>query len=199
MASHWSRTDAGLEIQQTGPLLIKLLGLPFLAFGLYLLWHLLTGLAGFFVPSLGQLTVAGALVLPVFVLLVGVPGWLLVVSRKRTLVETATRRVVEVWDHLVYRHRKERPVPPGSRVRIRLEQSQSTGSRSGRTPSLLHVDIVGADMEIPLGVFFEHEAEPARSLALEAAGLLGLPVNEASDEGVFDHGAEMDEETAASS
>src|SRR5262245_26324038 len=143
MAAQWSRTTEGLEISQTGSPLAKLFGLPFLGAGLYLLWQFVTGLVGFFVPSLGQLTIAGVIMLPAFALLCGTPGWLLVVSRKRTLIEATTRRVVEVFDHLVYKHRKERPVPAGARVRLRLEMSQSTGDKGGRTVVLLLVDQIG--------------------------------------------------------
>src|SRR5262249_55725812 len=137
MAAHWSRTSDGLEISQTGSLLAKLFGLPFLAAGLYLLWHFVTGLVGFFVPDLGQLTIAGVIILPIFALLAGTPGWLLVVTRKRTVIEAATRRVVEVFDHLVYKHRKERPVPAGAPGRAPRPDSAAPGGQgrpAGRAP-----------------------------------------------------------------
>jgi hypothetical protein len=194
MAAQWSRTTEGLEISQTGSLLTKLFGLPFLGAGLYLLWQFVTGLAGFFVPSLGQLTIAGFIMLPVFALLVGTPGWLLVVTRKRTLVEAATRRVLEVFDHLVYKHRKEKPIPRGARVRLRLEKSQSTGDKGGRTVVLLLVDIVGENAEIPLAVFGDDEVEPARALAMEAAGLLGISIADEIEKGAVDPSADDDEE-----
>jgi hypothetical protein len=194
MAAQWSRTTEGLEISQTGSLLTKLFGLPFLGAGLYLLWQFVTGLAGFFVPSLGQLTIAGFIMLPVFALLVGTPGWLLVVTRKRTLVEAATRRVLEVFDHLVYKHRKEKAIPRGARVRLRLEKSQSTGDKGGRTVVLLLVDIVGENAEIPLAVFGDDEVEPARALAMEAAGLLGISIADEIEKGAVDPSADDDEE-----
>src|SRR5262245_30413548 len=194
MAAQWSRTTEGLEISQTGSPLAKLFGLPFLGAGLYLLWQFVTGLVGFFVPSLGQLTIAGVIMLPVFALLCGTPGWLLVVTRKRTLIEATSRRVVEVFDHLVYKHRKERPVPPRARVRLRLEKSQSTGDKGGRTVVLLLVDIVGENAEIPLGVFGEHEVEPARALAMEAAGLLGISIADEIEKGAVDPSADDEEE-----
>jgi len=194
MAAHWRRTTEGLEISQSGSLFTKLFGLPFLLAGLYLLWHFVTGLVGFFVPSLGQLTIAGIVMLPVFALLCGTPGWLLVVTRKRTLIEATTRRVIEVFDHLVYEHRKERPVPPRARVRLRLEKSQSTGDKGGRTVVLLLVDIVGENTEIPVGVFGDDEVEPARALAMEAAGLLGISIADEIEKGARDPSADDEEE-----
>jgi hypothetical protein len=194
MAAQWSRTTEGLEISQSGSLLTKLLGLPFLGAGLYLLWHFVTGLVGFFVPSLGQLTIAGVIMLPALALLCGTPGWLLVVTRKRTLIEATTRRVVEVFDHFIYKHRKERPFPPGARVRLRLEKSQSTGDKGGRTVILLLVDIVGENAEIPLGVFGDQEVEAARALAMEAAGLLGISIADEIQRGAIDPSADDEEE-----
>jgi hypothetical protein len=194
MAAQWRRTSEGLEISQSGSLLTKLFGLPFLLAGLYLLWHFVTGLVGFFVPSFGQLTIAGVVMLPAFALLCGTPGWLLVVTRKRTLIEAATRRVIEVFDHLVYQHRKERPVPARARVRLRLEKSQSTGEKGGRTVVLLLVDIVGENAEIPLGVFGDDEVEPARALAMEAAGLLGISIADEIEKGAIDPSADDEDE-----
>src|SRR5262249_18472911 len=194
MAAHWSRTSDGLEISQTGSLLAKLFGLPFLAAGLYLLWHFVTGLVGFFVPDLGQLTIAGVIILPIFALLAGTPGWLLVVTPKRTATEAATRAGVAVFGDLVYKDRQQGRVPAGARVRLRLEMSQSTGDKGGRTVVLLLVDIVGKDAEIPLAVFGEHEVEPARALAMEAAGLLGISIADEIDRGAVDPSADDEEE-----
>jgi hypothetical protein len=153
-----------------------------------------TGLIGFFVPSLGELTIAGVLILPVFALLIGAPGWLLVVTRKRTLIEASSRRVVEIWDHLIYKHRKERPLPTGARVRLRLEKSQSTGDKRNRTVVLLMVEIVGKDVEIPLAVFGDREVEPARALAQEAAGHLGVSIADEIEKGAIDPAADDEEE-----
>lgn len=195
MSAQWSRTTEGLEIHQRASLLARLFGLPFLAAGLYFLWHFVTGLIGFFVPSLGELTIPGVIMLPVFALLFGTPGWLLAVTRKRTRIEATTRRVVvEVFDYRLYQHRKERPIPRGARVRLRLEKSQSTGDKGGRTVVLLLVDIVGEDAEIPLGVFGDQEVEPARALAKEAAGLLGISIADEIERGAIDPSADHEEE-----
>jgi hypothetical protein len=180
MALRFRKSDEGLEIEQAGNIWAKLMGLPFLAAGLYLLWQLVSGVIGLFVPSWGAITGAGLIVLPVFIAFMGIPGWLLIVSRKRTLIDVAHRQVVEIFDHLVYRQRKVRPVPRGAVVRIRLDESQVTG-KDARTVVLRLVEIAGsAEDPIRLAVLGEHDVEEARALAMEAAGALGLGLDEST-------------------
>ena len=59
------------------------------------------------VPSQGELTIAGLVMLPVFILAFAVPGWILVFGRKRTVIDAARRAVVEVRDFLIHRFREE--------------------------------------------------------------------------------------------
>jgi hypothetical protein len=195
MTVTWERTDDGLEIRQSGNFWARAFGLPFLAAGLFLLWHFVLGLAGFLIPSLGQLTIAGVIALPIFTLLVGVPGWLLVLTRKLTAVDVAHRRIAEVWDHRIFRHRKERPVPSRAAVRLRLEQSQSTGGRDDRTVVLLLVEVSApAAPPIPLAVLGDTDVETARALALEVAGVLGLAIADELAKGPVDPSDEDDDE-----
>jgi hypothetical protein len=172
--------DDGLEIRQGGSLGARLMGLPLLAAAAYLLWHFVGGLVGLFVPSVGEITVAGAIVLPVFMALVGVPGWLLAVTQKRTLVDLRRREIAEVWDHLIYRHSKARPIPAEAIVRIRVLETQVTGANA-RTVAYRLVEIpAGADEPIPLATLREHDAEEARAVAADVARLLGVRVEEAT-------------------
>jgi len=181
MALRFQKTDDGLVIEQAGNFWAKVMGLPFLAAGLYLLWQLVSGVVGLVIPSLGAITIAGLIVLPVFIALVGVPGWLLVVTRKRTIVDITRREVVEIWDHLVYKHRKPRPVPSQAVVRIRLDESQTSG-KDAHTVVLRMVEIAGpSDEAIPLAVLDEHDVDGARAVGQEAAGVLGLRLDEVSE------------------
>jgi hypothetical protein len=176
----WSRDDRGLVIDQKGNLIARLFGVPFLAVAGILGWHFVTGLLGFVVPSQGELTVAGLVMLPIFVLAFGTPGWVLVFGRKRTVLDAARRLVIEVRDFRIYSFRDETAVAGDASVRIHLEESQG----ANRTILLLMVEVVSKkEPPIQLAVFDPKEVAPARELAMEAAGFLGVSLVDDVDKG----------------
>ncbi len=180
MSVRWTRDDRGLVIQQKGNLVARLFGVPFLAAAAILGWHFVAGLVGFVVPSQGQLTVAGLVMLPLCVLAFGTPGWILVFGRKRTEIDATRRSVVEVRDFLVHSFREESEVPKDAAVRAHLEGSQG----SKRTIVLLLVEIVSRKQApVQLAVFDGKEEAPSRELAMEAAGVLGVPFVDDIDKG----------------
>ena len=180
MSVRWSRDDRGLTIHQKGSLTTRLFGVPFLAAAGIAGWHFVTGLLGFVVRSLGELTLAGLVMLPVFILAFSVPGWILVFGRKRTVLDVARRVVVEVRDFLVHSLRDETAVPKDAAVRAHIEASQG----SNRTIVLLLVEIVSKkEAPIQIAVFDPKEVEPARELAIAAAGVLGVSLVDDVDKG----------------
>lgn len=180
MSARWSRDDRGLTIHQKGSLITRLFGAPFLAAAGILGWQFLSGLLGFVVPSQGELTLAGLVMLPVFILAFGIPGWILVFGRKQTVLDPARRTVVEVRDFLIHRFREETAVPRDAAVRAHIEASQG----SDRTIVLLLVEIVSKkEAPIPIAVLDPKELASARELAMEAAGALGLSVIDDLDKG----------------
>jgi hypothetical protein len=180
MSVRWSRDDRGLVIHQKGSLITRLFGVPFLAAAGFLGWHLVTGLLGFVVPSQGELTVAGLVMLPICVLLFGTPGWILVFGRKRTVLDAARRVAIEVRDFLIYSFREETAVPREAVIRAHIEASQG----SNRTIVLLLVEIVSKkNSPIQIAVFDPKEVVPARELAMEAAAVLGASLVDDIDKG----------------
>jgi hypothetical protein len=187
MSIRWTRDDRGLVVQQKGNLAARLFGIPFLAAAGILGWHFVAGLVGFVVPSQGQLTVAGLVMLPLCVLAFGTPGWILVFGRKRTEIDLARRAVVEVRDFRVHSFREESKVPKDAAVRAHVEASQG----SKRTTVLLLVEIVSKkEAPVLLAVFDWKETAPARELAMEAAGVLGVSFVDDIDKGPIEPSVE---------
>jgi hypothetical protein len=192
MSVRWSRDDRGLVIHQKGSLIARLFGVPFLAVAATLGWHFVTGLLGFVVPTQGELTVAGLVMLPIAILAFGTPGWILVVGRKRTVLDATRRTVVEVRDFLIHRFREETAVPRDAAVRAHVEASQG----SNRTIVLLLVEIVSKkEGPIQIAVFDPKEVAPARELAMEASGILGISLVDDVDKGPLRPSYEEDEDT----
>jgi hypothetical protein len=180
MSVRWSRDDRGLVIHQKGSLIVRLFGVPFLAAAGILGWHFVTGLLGFVVPSQGELTVAGLVMLPIFVIAFGTPGWILAFGRKRTVLDTARRLVVEVRDFRIHSFRDETAIARDAVVRVHLEESQD----SKRTTVLLPVEIVSKkETPVQLAFFDPTEVAPARELAMEVAGVLGVSLVDEIDKG----------------
>jgi hypothetical protein len=190
MSVRWARADHGLVIHQKGSPIARLFGVPFLAVAGILGWHFVTGLAGFVIPSEGELTAAGLVMLPIFVLAFGTPGWILVFGRKRTELDVARRSVVEVRDFLVHSFRDETSLPRDAAVRAHVEASQG----SKRTIVLLLVEIVSKkEASIQVAVFDPKEIGPARDLAMEVAAVLGLSLVDDVDKGPLES-IDQDEE-----
>ena len=180
MSVRWSREDRGLVIHQKGSLITRLFGVPFLAAAGIFGWHLVTGLLGFVVPSQGQLTGAGLVMLPICVLLFGTPGWIMVFGRKRTVLDAGRRVAIEVRDFLIHSFREETAVPRDAVIRAHIEASQG----SNRTIVLLLVEIVSKkNSPIQIAVFDPKEVVPARELAMEAAGVLAVSLVDDIDKG----------------
>ena len=78
MSMRWNQTDRGMVVHQKGGVVVRAFGLPFLAAAGVFGWHFVTGLIGYVDPTQGQLTLAGFVLLPIFILAFGIPGWILV-------------------------------------------------------------------------------------------------------------------------
>jgi hypothetical protein len=157
-------------IRQGGVLVARLFGIPFLAAGGYFAYHFLGGLL-----HPGELTWAGWTLLPLMMAAFLVPGWILVVGRKRTLLDSARREVVEEMDYLVYTRRKASRVTSDSQVMLRYEQGSKsdTGTRYD-----IHVYVeTGAQLAL-IALFSDKQKTEALAFAAKAAAFLTIPVRD---------------------
>jgi hypothetical protein len=107
------------------------------------------------------------------------------------VLDAPRRAVVEVRDFLIHSFRSETAVPRDAAVRAHIEASQG----SNRTIVLLLVEIVSKkEGPIQIAVFDPKEVAPARELAMEAAGVLGLSLVDDVDKGPMKPSYEDDDE-----
>jgi hypothetical protein len=172
----WQETGPGqVVIRQGGVLAARLFGLPFLAAGGYFAYHFFGGLLN------GELLIAGWILLPVMMAAFLVPGWILVVARKRVRLDSARREVVEEMDYLVYTYKKVSPVRSDSHVMLRYEQGSksNTGTRYD-----IHVYVETAKQPLALiALFNDRQKTEALALAAKAAAFLSIPVKDRMVEG----------------
>ena len=156
----------------------RLFGLPFVLAGLYFLYYISVGLFGG-----GGLTIAGWILLPLMAAAFLVPGWLLLVVRKRVRLDGAARQAVEEWDFLIYTHRKRSEVATDAHVMLRLQRGARRHVRGPvfthtRQGFLIHVYLVTRKQQILLALFDEDAESKAHDLARRAAAVFAIRVQD---------------------
>jgi hypothetical protein len=179
LTTGWTEPAPGVVLITPGGIgLVRLLGLFFAVPGGYFLYQFLGGVLH---PS--EMTLAGWLMLPAFAALFLVPGWIILVGRKRTRLDASRREAVEEFDFLVYTRRKVTGIPREAHVLLRYEADSTRDARV----YLLHVylDTAAAAPEgrgpggLILLALFDAKAKPdALELARRVAGLLGADVQD---------------------
>lgn len=181
----WKQDGRQATIRQGGFLLnaARLVGVPFLIAGGYLLYQFIGGLLN------DDLTLVGWIVLPLLGVGVALPGWCLLVWRRRARLDNAKREVVEELDFILFRWRWAVPVTTDSVVRLRYEQG-STSSTQGAvitqtaTRYDIHVDVVTPrQKDTMIALFSEEQKAEARALCAKAAAFMGIAMQDKMVEG----------------
>jgi hypothetical protein len=165
----WQTDGPGrATIRQGGVAAARLFGLPFLIAGAYFGYQFVAGAVQ------GELLLGGWILLPLMVAAFLVPGWILVVGRRRTILESARREVIQEMDYLVYTRRIVSPVRSESTVMLRYER----GSRnSNRVDIHVYVDTATQQPAL-IGLFGDGQKVEALAFAAKAAALLSIPVRD---------------------
>jgi hypothetical protein len=153
--------------------LVRLLGVPFAAAGLWFLYQFAGGVLH---PS--EMTIFGWLLLPVITAAFLVPGWLILFGRKRTRIDTTRRDATEEFDLLVYTRRKVTQIPRDAHLLVRYEK----GGSDTNFPA--HVYLAPGERLILLTMFGAKEKTEALAFAHKVAATLGIDVQDR----LFEHG-----------
>jgi len=170
----WQQDGQQAIIKQGGVALnaARLVGVPFLWAGGYFLKIFADGVIN------DDLTVAGWIGLPLMGLAIALPGWCLMVWRRRARLDNAKREAAEELDFIIFKRRRAAPVTSSSIVRLRYQAIKDT------TKSHIHVDVVTPGQnDTMIGLFDEGQKAEALELAKRAAAFLGITVADKMVEG----------------
>jgi hypothetical protein len=166
-----------LTIELRGGGAARLFGLPFLAIGLYLGYHLI--LSVYYVVT-GQVPITDVLIgIPLLVIFTAaflVPGWLLMFSRGRVEIDRVARTVDYVRDLRVYQHRARHKLTDFDRIEVDIVRTSSNVSKA----RVYQAELAGnRPTKVTVGLF--DSAAEALAGAQRLGGMLGLPVKDLCD------------------
>jgi hypothetical protein len=132
---------------------------------------------------------------------VALPGWCLLVWRRRARLDNAKREVAEELDFIIFKRRWAAPVTGASVVRLRFEQGSTSSTQGAVTTHSttrydIHVDVVTPGQKDTLiALFAEEQQTEALELARKAAAFLGISVtNKMVDRGPVTSGGVVADE-----
>jgi hypothetical protein len=164
----WRDDGPGAAVITPGGIgVMRLLGTPFAAAGLWFLYQFLGGVLH---PS--EMTVFGWIILPVLAAVFLVPGWIILFGRKRTRLDATRREAIEEFDLLVFTRRKPTAIPREAHVLLRYEK----GGSETNYPAHVYLDSGGG--LILLTMFGSKEKAAALAFAHRIAGLFGIDVQD---------------------
>lgn len=152
--------------------LVRLLGLFLAVPGGWLFYQFVGGV---FHPD--EMTIFGWTLLPVMAALFLVPGWIILVGRKRTRIDTTRREATEEIDLLVYTRKKTLPIPREAYVMVRYEQAGKSNLYAA------HAYLVTGETLVLLAMFGSKEKPVALEFARKVAVRLGIDVQDRCVEG----------------
>jgi hypothetical protein len=175
----WHQDGQQATIRQGGVLVnaARLIGVPFLLVGAYFGRFFFEGLFD------GGLTIAGWIVLPLLMVGAALPGWCLLMWRRRARLDNAKREVAEELDFIIFKRRWAAPVTSKSTVRLRFEQGSTSSTQGAVTTHSttrydIHVDVVTpGQKDTMIALFSEEQKAEAVELAKKAAAFLGITVS----------------------
>ena len=163
-------------VRERGLGIARFFGLPFLGFGLYLLGMIALGLFEHVVAGqvIGWLKdIAGTLVGLVLGLLFAVPGWLLVFTRWRWIIDGARREAELQKDFLVAKTRKTVPASDITHIEVIWEERNKSDRDRIRMAYMVKVMLRDGKNEL---ITCCKELDEARSVAEKIAKLLAKDV-----------------------
>ncbi|MEQ1438698.1 hypothetical protein AAG565_04980 [Fontimonas sp. SYSU GA230001] len=162
--------DGRLLIRFRGGLALRLFGLPWLIAGGWFLMQLLLGIVDSVRHHEMLLTLPGIALLIAMALVFGVPGWLMLLTRKWTSIDVRKREVLDVKDFVIWRRTRRLHALQLERV----VASRETAAESRRTSPVFPVELHEAGGVAVLAAEFERAAD-AVTLGTRIASLLALP------------------------
>ena len=178
-----------VTIARSIPVFARLLSVPFLYFGGKLLYLFLDAAVH---PSAGELTIVGAIGMPILAAALIVPGWAFLTVRRWVRIDATRREATDQTNFLVYTHSVTTPIPRDAHVMLRYE----VGSRGEAATTAAHVYLVPPDNaelqhvpgapkldKVRLAMFFGKQTDEPLELAQKVARFLGLDVRDLRVEG----------------
>src|SRR5262245_3714184 len=169
----WREDGPGVFVITPGGVgAVRFLGLFFAVPGGWLFYQFIGG-----VLQPETMTIFGWVLLPVMAALFLVPGWIILVGRKRTRIDATRREATEEFDVLVYKRRKTTAIPRDAHVMLRYEQA----GKSHLYPA--HVYLVAGQAQILLTMFGDKDKAAALAFARKVAAPFGIDVQDRCVEG----------------
>ena len=169
-------THSQLQIHFQGGLPLRLFGGLLLLLGGYFLYHLVAGVIDSVRYGQMLLVFPGTCLLVAMMLVFGIPGWLLALTRKQTVIDPMGGEVGDVKDFLLYKQVKRYPVETFNQVTVSQETRRMKKSEHQYTTYLVYpVELTGTEGEAVLAAEMDN---PGLALELggQIAAMLGLPL-----------------------
>ena len=161
-----------LIVEQGATLAVRLFSLPFLALGSYILFQFLEGLRHH------DLTIPGAVALPLFGAAFAIPGFIMAFGNKRTVVDKLRRHVEEYSGYGFMGRRTITAIPGGAQVSLYRElRHVKDNTTRGHDVTYVYypVEVAAAGHRgAVLALVDETGEQQALALATDAAALLGV-------------------------
>ena len=153
----------------------RLFGVPFLATGGWLGYHLIRNLIDFATGHAGPDMIPGTVVLAVVAAAFFLPGWMLLASRAVVEMDRVTQNLTVVRDLRFYKHRATRRLAEFSSLEVDMLTTSPNPSRPGSRA--YQVELTSPDRRNQVvGLFDDGEAALAHGRRLSTS--LGLPLED---------------------
>ena len=174
------------RIKMRTGILVRLLGLPFLLFGGWMLYHFAAGLIEYVHGASAEewlSALPGFLLTLVFTAIFLAPGVMLCLFRMRVELDRAKGTVTHVKDFLFYRWTRKMPIKDIRQIvarqtsanRSRQSAEGFSGNRSKMTVYPVDIEFETSDS---MGVSQSGEKAEAKKIARGLAEFLGVPLND---------------------
>lgn len=174
-------TNNQLQICFQGGLPLRLFGGLFLLGGGYFLYHLVMGIVDSVRYGQMLLVFPGTFLLVVMMLVFGIPGWLLALTRKYTLIDPMGREVLDVKDFLLYKPAKRYPVETFNQVAVSNEiRRVKKSEHQYETYPVYPVELIGSGGDSILAAEMDNPG-PALELGGQIAAMLGLSLKDKTE------------------
>jgi len=175
---HVEHLGGEIRIQQHFEPLTRVLGLPFLAGGLYT-FHFIP-LALYKYAMAGQLpglarNLPGLAFAVVLSMGFASPGILLTLMGKRVIINRSANEVVKVLDFVVWKWRRRYALATFKTIALRYETVRSDRSRSRRTVSHFYTVVLLSEVDTTVLLAIVDDRDEGTRLGAQMSAALGLP------------------------